>query len=53
VARLAHGDCEASLAERRSAGSIAAVGVRSGLTLLDHVIVVGTGGYASTFRGRP
>jgi DNA repair protein RadC len=47
-----HGDCKAGLAERRSAGSIGAACVRSGLTLLDHVVVVGTGEYASAFGDR-
>ncbi len=44
-----HGDAVATLAERRSAGAIGAACVRHGVRLHDHVVVVGTGAYASAF----
>ena len=42
-----HGDCEATLAERRSAGAIGGARLRSGIKVLDHLVVVSTGKFDS------
>jgi DNA repair protein RadC len=47
-----HGDCEATLAERRSAGAIGVACLRSGITVVDHLVVVSTGAFDSVYRLR-